>query len=262
MGVEDQAERAPRSRVYPLLAAVLALGAPLGYLALRSLLEQRWPSVAWAADEVFEDPALYAYLGLGTLVVFASLGWLLGRKEDELRRRSTTDPLTGLPNRRELRARLDLELNRALRYGTTLSVLVLDVDGLKAINDEWGHLRGDAALRAVAEALTHSCRQADLPSRYGGDEFVVLAPSTTAAEALELAERLARRLRDLPAGSGPWTAPRISVGIADSSSASTALGLLAAADAALYKAKAAGGDQAVVSPGPGVRGADELPAKG
>lgn len=260
--MEDQPERAGRSRVYPLLAAVISLGAPLGYLLLRSLIEQRFPTVGWALDELAEDPALYAYLALGTLAVFASLGWVLGRKEDELRRKSTTDALTGLPNRRELKARLELELGRARRYGSTVSVLVLDVDGLKAINDQWGHLRGDAALRAVADALTQSCRQADLASRYGGDEFVVLAPSTTSAEALELAERLARRLRQPLSGSGPWNAPRISVGIADSTAASTPESLLSAADAALYRAKAAGGDRAMVSPTGAVRGADALPAKG
>ena len=131
MSMEDQPERASRSRAYPLLAAVLALGAPLGYLLLRALVEQRWPDAGWVLDEVAENPPLYAYLGLGTLAVFASLGWALGRKEDELRRRSTTDPLTGLPNRRELKARLELELGRARRYGSTLSVLVLDVAKFK-----------------------------------------------------------------------------------------------------------------------------------
>lgn len=255
-------ERAPRSRVYPLLGAVFALGAPLGYLAIRALIEQRWPTPAWWLDEFFANPLLYAYLAFGTLAVFATLGWLLGKKEDELRRRSTTDVLTGLPNRRELRRRLELELGRARRYGSTLAVLVLDVDGLKTINNRWGHLRGDAALRAVADALAHSCRQPDLPARYGGDEFVVLAPSTNASEAAELAERLRARLRDAAPGGGPWLSPRVSVGIADSSWATDADALLAAADAALYAAKAAGRDRAVVSEPPAVPDADALPAKG
>lgn len=260
--MDDQPEHAPRSRVYPLLGAVFALGAPLGFLVLRSLEEQRWPTLAWVLDELFAAPLLYAYLGLGTLAVFAPLGWLLGKKEDELRRNSTTDALTGLCNRRELERRLELELGRARRYGLLLSVLVLDVDGLKAINDRWGHARGDAALRTVAEALVRSCRQADLPSRYGGDEFVVLAPSTTAKEAVELAERLRRRLRDRDPEARPWLAPRVSVGIADSSWTTAGDALLAAADAALYTAKAAGRDRAVVSGPPTVPGADALPAKG
>lgn len=260
--MDEQPVRVPRSRVYPLLGAVVALGSPLGFLALRSLIEQRFPTPAWALDELFANPVLYAYLGFGTLVVFASLGWLLGRKEDELTYRSTTDVLTGLPNRRELRRRLELELGRVRRYGQAVSVLVLDVDGLKAINDRWGHLRGDAALRAVADALTHSCRQADLPARYGGDEFVVLAPSTSAAEAAELAERVRQRLRDSSPGSEPWLAPRVSVGIADSSWSTDADALLGAADAALYAAKTAGRDRAVVSEPPAIPGRDALVAKG
>lgn len=255
-------ERAPRSRVYPLLGAVFALGAPLGYLVIRALLEQRWPAPGWSLDELFANRVIYAYQGFGTLVVFVALGWLLGKKEDELRLRSTTDVLTGLPNRREFLRRLELELGRARRYGSTLAVLLLDVDGLKTINDRWGHLRGDAALRAVAEALAHSCRQPDLPARYGGDEFVVLAPSTNASDAAGLAERLRARLRDTAPGSGPWLAPRVSVGIADSSLITDAQALLAAADAALYAAKAAGRDRAVVSEHPAVPGADALPAKG
>ncbi len=260
--MDEQLEYAPRSRVYPLLGAVFALGAPLGYLLLRSLVEQEWPTPAWVLDELFAAPMLYAYLGLGTLAVFVPLGWVLGRKTDELMLSSTTDVLTGLPNRRELARRLDLELGRARRYGETLSVLALDVDGLKAINDRFGHARGDAALRAVADALTRSCRQADLPARYGGDEFVVLAPSTTAAEAVELAERVRRGLREADNGAAPWLAPRVSVGIADSGRATAADTLLAAADAALYAAKAAGRDRAVVSGHPAMPGAEALAAKG
>ena len=125
------------------------------------------------------------------------LGWIVGRKEDLLGRLSTTDPLTGLANRRRLRGAFADELNRAARYDTPLALLLVDLDRLKDINDRHGHGDGDRALQLVAEALRRTCRATDLAARYGGDEFVVLAVNTPATEARVLALRIRDSVRRL-----------------------------------------------------------------
>lgn len=236
-----------RSWTYPLLGALLALGAPLGFLMLRGLVHGQRPSFSWALSELDSEPLVYSYLLFSTLVVFIVLGSVLGNRQDRLQQVSVTDALTGLANRRHFTDRLDIELRRRERYASPLSVLLIDVDSLKSINDRWGHRAGDAALRRVAAALRTSCRTTDLAARYGGDEFMVLAPGTTATEALELAERLRRVLRGHPeAGEfGPY--PQVSIGVAGAGPQSDATALLEAADQALYAAKAAGRDQAVLS---------------
>src|SRR5437879_10755969 len=100
-----------------------------------------------------------------------------------LEHRSVTDPLTGLFNRYHFEATLKREAARCLRHRSPLSLLLLDVDGLKAVNDRWGHQRGDQMLARVAGAIRDSLRGCDTASRYGGDEFAVLRPDTDARAA-------------------------------------------------------------------------------
>ena len=155
------------------------------------------PTASWILAELRARPLPYAYLLVATLVMMTVLGSIVGRKEDLLGRLSTTDPLTGLANRRRLRAAFADELNRAARYETPLSLLLIDLDRLKDINDRHGHADGDRALQLVAEALRRSCRATDLAARYGGDEFVVLAVNTPAKEARVLALRIRDSVRRL-----------------------------------------------------------------
>src|SRR4029078_8568358 len=108
---------------------------------------------------------------------------------DQLELSSATDPLTDLPNRRYFSSRLRQELFRASRYGVPVTLLLLDLDGLKQINDHYGHSAGDRALCAVADCLKRTCRATDVPVRCGGDEFAVLVPETFAEDALDLAKR-------------------------------------------------------------------------
>jgi diguanylate cyclase (GGDEF)-like protein/putative nucleotidyltransferase with HDIG domain len=108
-----------------------------------------------------------------------------GRKLSEARDIAVTDYLTGLPNSRSLYLHLDEELARSRRKGTSLGVLLCDLDGFKKINDEHGHLEGDHVLKAVSAALKHCCRSYDYVARMGGDEFVVVLPDTEAAEVEE-----------------------------------------------------------------------------
>ncbi|HYU15645.1 MAG TPA: GGDEF domain-containing protein [Candidatus Acidoferrum sp.] len=194
--------------------------------------------------------AIYAtlWLAIGSLVVVG--GWLFGRQEDRLRRISATDSLTGLTNRGELERRLEQERARAVRHGQPLSLLLIDVDLLKEINDGGGHRAGDRALLAVADALRGSCRSVDIAARVGGDEFAILAPSTSARDAVQLAARVQAGLRaGSPAAPFPVT---VSIGIADLESADAidagqgGFDLLEAADRALYRAKTAGRDRVAV----------------
>lgn len=241
----------PRMVVYPLVGALLALGAPGGLLVLRRVLA-RDPTLEGVLADVSRDSVTYGYLALSTGVVFVVLGLLVGRTADDLRAVSTTDPLTSLPNRRHFHERLLVELKRAARYGSPLSLLLIDVDRLKQINDVGGHEAGDAALCDVARALTECCRATDVAARWGGDEFVLLAPGVTAEDAVKLASRIRDTLRaEAPPGRrGGRT--EVSIGVTDVAlaGAADAHKLYTAADAALYLAKAHGRNRAELSSEP------------
>lgn len=223
--------RWPRQWAYLLAGVALAMGAPAGLLVLRAFAEGVFPSLGWIEFELQDLALTYTYLTFTTAAVFGFAGAVLGRKEDRLRELINTDELTGIANRRHFDQRLSEEVSRARRYGSPLSVLVVDVDRLKQINDTEGHEAGDRALRAVAEALERSTRVSDLSARVGGDEFAMLAPSTLASDAVDLAERVRARLACTPYS--------ISIGVAELNGGD-AESLVARADRALYAAKDAG----------------------
>lgn len=151
---------------------------------------------------------------------------------------SATDPLTGLRNRRVFEERLETDIKHAWRYGTPLSLLILDVDHFKNYNDAFGHPAGDEALRQVAALLLSNVRSTDLVARYGGEEFVVLLPNTEAEGALLLAERCRRAVEMANWPKGGMT---ISVGVAAvTPGVWNGKDLLGAADRALYEAKRGG----------------------
>jgi diguanylate cyclase (GGDEF)-like protein len=217
----------------------LAVGAPLGLLALRAVRVGSG-AAGWAQNEIASDAATYLYVALSTGLVFSAFGYALGRQADQLYELLITDPLTGLRNRRAFQARLEDEFARALRYAEPLSLLMMDLDGLKALNDGQGHRAGDAALRGIAAAIRSGARATDVGARWGGDEFALLAPKTAKQEALSLAERV-RALAARGAETGA-AAATISIGVAtlDPAEPVAADQLLRAADAALYEAKRAG----------------------
>jgi diguanylate cyclase (GGDEF)-like protein len=143
-----------------------------------------------------------------------------------------TDPLTGLRNRRYLDAQLAKEISRARRTGVPLSLAMLDLDGLKEINDREGHEAGDRLLRRVARVLRGAMRGCDHAARYGGDEFVAIFPETGRMDAVAVARRICAAVGELIG---------VSAGVASLEDGDDAAGLLRRADAALYRAKSEGG---------------------
>ncbi len=169
---------------------------------------------------------------------------------DELRRGSQHDDLTGLGNRRLLRIRLEDELHRAQRFGEAVSVLAIDVDYFKALNDRHGHPTGDAALRKLAGLMTRNLRRIDTIARIGGEEFVVLLPRTDVGVAAKVGEKLRSIVEttEFPGGEGqPGGALTVSVGVASLEPDETGADLLARADNALYEAKDLGRNCVVAS---------------
>jgi diguanylate cyclase (GGDEF)-like protein len=150
--------------------------------------------------------------------------------------RSATDPLTGLANRRRLEEYAPKAIALSQRQGAPLSVIVLDLDRFKQINDRFGHDEGDRALTVVAKALQANVRATDLAARLGGDEFALLLPGSSAGEAAQVMERIREALA-AGADARPYTLG-VSAGIAEISPRSSTLReLLAHADRALYDAK-------------------------
>jgi diguanylate cyclase (GGDEF)-like protein len=168
----------------------------------------------------------------------------LRQQHERAEEEAITDELTGLSNHRRFRAILGKEVERAKRFDRPLSVVMLDLDDFKEINDTYGHLEGDRVLRAVGRVLQLESREVDEPARYGGEEFAIALPETRIDGAMEVGERIRRRLDQMRIpldGSNREITIRASVGVAGSPE--TPLDtktLVKAADQALYRAKQQG----------------------
>lgn len=189
----------------------------------------------------------------GTVLKFSLQNQLEVEAEQRLYASAVQDPLTGLHNRRHLDERLRAELAFASRHAASLSVLIIDVDHFKAINDTRGHDAGDAALRALGERLLRSVRTEDIVARHGGEEFAVVARGIGAVGALQLAERIrdtVAKLRIAHGGGAPL-AFTVSIGVATMDRDcpfDDAAALLKAADEMLYRAKQGGRNRCLHTP--------------
>ncbi len=184
-------------------------------------------------DSLLLLQSFLSVLALMTLVFAAEVSERR-RQEEQARLLAVRDPLTGLANYRLLVERVGEEIRRYGRTGKPFALLLLDLDGLKKINDEYGHMVGSLAICRVAEVLHLSCRETDTAARYGGDEFALVLTETTAEAATVVAKRVAQRL------SQDAEEPRlsISIGVAEfPCDGSTIEHLLSAADQALYNDK-------------------------
>jgi diguanylate cyclase (GGDEF)-like protein len=174
---------------------------------------------------------------------------------EKLRTQSLRDPLTGLYNRRYMEDALERYINLAQRTGTSISVLMIDLDNFKRLNDDHGHAKGDAVLRDVAGQLVSTLRPSDVIARYGGEELLVIMPKCSLEHAAAKAELLRQRVEALSAAHGAQVSA--SFGIATVPETATGAGdVVTMADSALYAAKQAGKNRVVTAPRR-VRGEDK-----
>jgi len=158
--------------------------------------------------------------------------------EKRLRHLSITDDLSGLYNRRHLNSTLINEMERCRRYQHPLSVVCIDIDRFKDVNDQLGHQQGDRVIATTASNLTLALRSTDMAFRYGGDEFIALLPETQPSEASRLAKRIGQNV-DVDLG------VKLSIGVVEFDNQENAETLLSRADQAMYQAKRAGGNRVV-----------------
>jgi len=200
---------------------------------------------------IWAEPGVRMAVYIGTVIpavcvalVVAQLKRRVDEHVDGLRDRADTDALTGLLNHGAFGADLEAAVARCADIGESATLLLLDVDHFKLVNDRYGHLQGDRALTVVSDVLTAHKRRGDLLGRVGGEEFALLLPNADVDAAHGVAERVRSAVRDATAAT-PWPLT-VSIGIATVSPATaTSDTLMHAADRALYAAKARGRDRSV-----------------
>jgi len=191
-----------------------------------------------ADDEVFASGDI-ALIELFSQLVGASIGNI--RLFEKTQRQATTDGLTGLVNHKTFYEILEKELWRSRRFGGRISLIMVDVDNLKTINDQYGHRAGDKVIREISRRIKECIRQIDTAARYGGDEFAVILLNTDLSDAVVVAERMVTAVANCPA---MWNKQRIplsiSVGLGQYDSDTTPEDITSRSDKALYTAKQAG----------------------
>lgn len=227
-------------------AATVTAGIYMAW-AILALVRAGWALVIDWEGTATEPQAMQALTRLVVICVTTTVTngylWMISRRLDsELMQQAREDPLTGVSNRRVIWAAGEMEVARALRHHRSLSLLMIDIDNFKAVNDRWGHGTGDALLVAVAETLTGELRRSDILARVGGEEFMALLPETGLEAGWAVAERVRKRVATVslerPQGAVRCT---VSIGIATlGADGHVWEDLVTAADQALYRAKDTG----------------------
>ncbi len=215
---------------------LLAFAAPIGWIFIQVGVG-RDPF----APEYF-DTLLYGYMTIATAIVFSILGYAIGRREQMITDLALTDSLTALYNKRYYKHRLEQEYERHLRFGTSMSVIQIDLDFFKRINDEYGHQAGDEVLKKVASLVMANCRKNETAARVGGEEISIIASDCSPEEAKVLAERIRETIEQVKCN---WQNQTIeltaSFGIASvTEDTQSAWQVYQQADEALYQAKQEG----------------------
>ncbi len=180
-----------------------------------------------------------AFIELLSQLVGASIGNI--KLFEKIQRQATTDGLTGLANHKTFYEILEKELWRSRRYGGQISLIMVDIDNLKKINDAYGHRAGDKVIREIGKKIRMCIRQIDTAARYGGDEFAVILPNTSLADAVIAAERMVDAVSDSPTTwKNEQIALSISVGVGQYDAESSPEDITSRSDEALYTAKQAG----------------------
>ena len=211
-------------------------------------LADRQGDISFVADDVAR---------LWELVAPAALALARLRSErhvESLAQAAIVDPASGLFNRFYFQSRLQEELQRATRQGTSLSLQIIDVDSFKMVNDRYGHLAGDGIIKDVADILRRSVRVFDVCARYGGDEFAVVMPGSGLESAAAVAERIRLRIaeRQPPVPNEPVVT--VSIGVTEVETGDHARDVIDRADRALYEAKKTGKNRVVAMPPPSLSG--------
>jgi len=220
-----------------LQGLLLSIGSPLGWLII-SVVEGT-PVLQALGGNV----GLYLYLSISTAAVFMFLGAYIGANEERLMSQALVDQLTGIYNNRYFHEHLHIEYSRARRRNEALSLILIDLDHFKRINDNYGHVVGDKLLRRVAQAMKHCSREWETVARVGGEEFCVILATCNQQQAFTAAERFRQVVSQAVVNSEEGKDVRItaSAGIATSGDVvGNEWDLYAAADKAMYQAKESG----------------------
>ncbi|MBI5209855.1 MAG: GGDEF domain-containing protein [Elusimicrobia bacterium] len=237
----------PHHVLFPVVGFVCGVCSPVGAFAMRYWLADPILQTLWVRHELQYNLLFYGYMAVGSITTFVAFGYVVGRRSEsqrlsnktlqarveELHLKSVTDSLTGAFGHAYLHEMLEIEIQHALTSKSPLSVLMLDIDDFKKINDTHGHLFGDRVIKETAETIRASIRSEDILGRYGGDEFLVIMPKADQETAIQAAKRM------LSGFAGRGKLATVSIG------AATFLGqgkegpqdLLERADANLYEAK-------------------------
>jgi diguanylate cyclase (GGDEF)-like protein len=228
--------------VFPLTiveGALLALAPFVGmtYLAI----------VSGTVTDVTTMGEMILAMLLAALAIWAAVSQL--RMLMYLYRQATRDPLTGLNNRRLLMDRLAEEEQRAKRTGQPLCLMMMDLDKFKRVNDTYGHHAGDKVLQRFAKIARAAIRATDVIGRYGGEEFVVVLPNTSAEKGLEVAERLRKQVEEdvILLGDGQEISATVSIGFAEMTASEDSAVMIERADVAMYSAKETGRNRIVLA---------------
>ncbi|MDP2274330.1 MAG: GGDEF domain-containing protein [Archangium sp.] len=239
-------------RVYPLYFLPVALGAwshgRRAAVALSLTATVIWVMSNRQAGLVYSHPAIWAINSLAQLMGFSVIGLLIAELHRRLQAEaalSRTDTLTGLANVRAFRDQLAVVLGLARRGGRSTTLVYVDLDHFKAVNDTRGHAAGDQVLRATAACLREAARATDLAARLGGDEFALLLPETNAEGARAVLDRFRTRLAETMQRGGWHVTASIGAVVFPLAPAEPAAAL-AAADAQMYLAKQAGRDRCTI----------------
>ncbi|KZZ60032.1 hypothetical protein A3762_03400 [Oleiphilus sp. HI0125] len=216
----------------------LAIMFPIGWVVLQ------WIAGRNPFSNVSFDILLYGYITCMSAIVFARFGYIIGKREQTMTDLALSDGLTGLYNKRYFQTRLDQEFERYQRYNTPMSLIQIDLDHFKRVNDTWGHQAGDMVLKEVSKLILDNLRTGEIAARIGSEEVCIIVCNSQSNEAFQLAERLRKRIKELRL---QWNGEEIrisaSFGITQASpNVLTKWQLYERADKALYQAKKHGRD--------------------
>jgi diguanylate cyclase (GGDEF)-like protein len=225
---------------------------PIILLTALEDIDSKRRGLSAGADEFLTKPvnALELQIRMSSMLRIKRLADELEKVNKELAELATIDPLTQVANRRAVEQRLAHEFQRARRYKHPFTVILVDIDHFKSVNDKYGHPVGDKVLIEVAAAIRQSTRNTDMVARFGGEEFIVLAPETPAAAGGLVAERIRQSISHTTSTKSDQGLPTVtaSLGVASTELAlATETELVARADQSLYRAKHEGRNRVVVA---------------